>query len=45
MVRTVEDTALSLDVLTGHDDRDPFSVPRSETEYVEATGLPTTELR
>ena len=44
MARTVEDTALLLDVLAGYDDRDPFSVPRPETEYVEATNRPTTEL-
>nr|WP_244605593.1 amidase [Halorussus marinus] len=44
MARTVEDTALLLDVLAGYDDRDPFSVPRSETEYVEATNRPTSEL-
>jgi len=44
MARTVEDTALLLDVLAGYDDRDPFSVPRPETEYVETTNRPTTEL-
>nr|WP_267638912.1 amidase [Halovenus rubra] len=44
MARTVEDTALLLDALAGYDDRDPFSVPRPETEYVKATNRPTTEL-
>ena len=44
MARTAEDTALLLDVLAGYDDRDPFSVPHPETEYVEATDRPTAEL-
>jgi len=44
MARTAEDTALLLDVLAGQDDRDPFSVPRPETKYVEATERPTAEL-
>nr|WP_246391932.1 amidase [Halosimplex pelagicum] len=44
MARTAEDTALLLDVLAGQDERDPFSVPRPETKYVEATDRPTAEL-
>jgi len=44
MGRTAEDTALLLDVLAGYDDRDPFSVPRPETEYIEATDRATPEL-
>lgn len=44
MARTVEDTAVLLDVLAGQDDRDPFSVPQPETDYMGATDRPTNEL-
>lgn len=44
MARTAEDTALMLDILAGHDERDPFSVPRPDVEYVGATERPTDDL-
>ncbi|WP_058826550.1 amidase [Haloferax sp. Q22] len=44
MARTAEDIALLLDVLAGPDSRDPFSVPRGETAYVESTTRPTADL-
>lgn len=44
MARTAEDLAVFLDVLAGQDSRDPFSVPRPETDYVGATDRPTDDL-
>ena len=44
MARTVEDTALLLDILAGPDDRDPHSVPDLGTDYVAATGRPAADL-
>ncbi|ELY56218.1 amidase [Natronococcus amylolyticus DSM 10524] len=44
MARTPEDVAVFLDVLAGQDSRDPFSVPRRKTDYVNATDRPTDDL-
>ncbi|EMA55844.1 amidase [Halococcus thailandensis] len=44
MARTAADTALMLDILAGRDDRDPFSVPRPDVNYVDATDRPADEL-
>jgi len=44
MARTAEDTAVLLDILAGQDSRDPFSVPRPESDYVQATDRATDEL-
>jgi amidase len=44
MARTVEDTALMLDVLAGPDGRDPHSVPDTGTDYVAATNRPASDL-
>lgn len=44
MARTAEDIAMLLDVLAGPDSRDPFSVPRGETAYLESTARPTADL-
>lgn len=43
MGRTVEDTALMLDAMAGHDPRDPISLPAPETPFLETclnTGPP-----
>lgn len=42
MARTVEDVALMLSVLSGRDDRDPFSVP-TEADYLDAARPKTGE--
>ena len=51
MARTVPETALGLEILAGHDARDPFSVPVDEADgdsagggYLAATDRPTDEL-
>jgi Asp-tRNA(Asn)/Glu-tRNA(Gln) amidotransferase A subunit family amidase len=44
MARTAEDVAVFLDVLAGRDSRDPFSVPRPESNYVAATERSTADL-
>ncbi|MFO7927077.1 amidase [Natronomonas sp.] len=44
MARTVDDTALMLDVMAGHDDRDPLSVPLGDARYVDATDRPADDL-
>lgn len=44
MARTTEDIAVFLDVLTGQDSRDPFSVPSPEMDYVGATDRPIGDL-
>jgi len=43
LTRTVEDAALSLDVMAGDHPRDPFSIP-SQGNYHEAVGRPIDEL-
>ncbi len=44
MARTAEDTALMLNVLAGQDERDPFSVPSHDVDYVDATERPTDDI-
>ena len=44
MARTVEDAALSLDVMAGSHPRDPFSVPKQE-EYSAALDRPIDEMK
>lgn len=41
MARTVEDVALLLDAMTGDNPRDPVSLPRDGTSYLEAARAPT----
>lgn len=38
--RFVEDIALALELLAGQDDRDPFSVPRGDDDFLAAIGQP-----
>lgn len=40
MARTVEDVALLLDAMTGEDARDPVSLPRDGTSYLDAARTP-----
>ena len=44
MARTAEDIAVFLDVLVGQDDRDPFSVPCPDMDYVGAIDRATDDL-
>lgn len=44
MARTADDTALMLNVLAGRDDRDPFSVPNLDVDYVDATERPIDDI-
>ncbi|MDQ2049094.1 amidase [Natronolimnohabitans sp. A-GB9] len=44
IARTVEDTALALEVLSGPDHRDPFSVPAGDDDFLKAIDRPATEL-
>jgi len=44
MARTTEDIAVFLDVLAGHDSRDPYSVPAPNVDYVGAIDRPTDDL-
>lgn len=39
--RSADDVALALDILAGQDDRDPFSVPGGDDDFLGATGRPT----
>jgi len=45
MCKTVEDAALMLNVLAGHDARDPVSVDRPVDDYARGIGAPTPQLR